>query len=96
MTMDALLIDNRREILRIAEEHGATRVRIFGSFAKGAAGPASDVDVLVDLESGRSLFDLIALKHGIEDLLGREVDIVTEAPISPYVRDDIMRTAIPL
>ena len=96
MAMDALLIDNRAEILHIAEEHGATRVRIFGSFAKGAAGPDSDVDVLVDLEPGRSLFDLIAIKHGIEDLLGREVHIVTEAAISPYMRDDIMRTATPL
>ena len=96
ITMDALLTDNRTEILRIAEENGATRVRIFGSFAKGMASPDSDVDVLVDLEPGRSLFDLIAIKHGIEDLLGREVHIVTEAAISPYMRDNIIRTATPL
>jgi len=76
MAGDALLIDNRTEILRIAKANGATRVRIFGSFARGTARPDSDVDVLVDLEPGRHLFDLIAIKHGIEDLLGREVHIV--------------------
>ena len=96
MAIDTLLLDNRTEILRIAKENGAMRVRIFGSFVKGTAGPNSDVDVLVDLEPGRNLFDLIAIKHGIEDLLGREVHIVTEAAISPYMRDDIIRTATPL
>ncbi|HET7056044.1 MAG TPA: nucleotidyltransferase domain-containing protein [Thermomicrobiales bacterium] len=96
MAIDALLIDNRAEILRIAKEHGALSVRIFGSFAKGTAGPNSDVDVLVDLEPGRSLFDLIGIKHGIEDLLGRAVHIVTEEAISPYLREDIIRSAAPL
>jgi uncharacterized protein len=96
MAIDTLLIDNRAEILRIAKENGATRVRIFGSFAKGTAGPDSDVDVLVDLEPGRNLFDLIGIKHGIEDLLGRDVHIVTEAAISPYMRDGILRSATPL
>ncbi|MCD6028185.1 MAG: hypothetical protein K0S78_359 [Thermomicrobiales bacterium] len=96
MAVEPLLIDNRAEILRIAKENGATRVRIFGSFARGTARPDSDVDVLVDLEPGSDLFDLIAIKHGIEDLLGREVHIVTEEAISPYIRDEIIRSATPL
>jgi uncharacterized protein len=96
MAFDSLLIDNRAEILRIARENGATRVRIFGSFARGTSSPDSDLDVLVDLESGSDLFDLIAIKHGLEDLLDREVHIVTEAAISPYIRDEILRTATPL
>ena len=96
MAIDPMLIHNRAAILRVAKENGATTVRIFGSFAKGTAGPDSDVDVLVELEPGRHLFDLIAIKHGIEDLLGREVHIVTEQAISPYVRDDIIRSAAPL
>ena len=96
MAVEPLLIDNRAEILRIAKENGATRVRIFGSFARGTARPDSDVDVLVDLQPGSDLFDLIAIKHGIEDILGREVHIVTEEAISPYIRDEIIRTATPL
>jgi predicted nucleotidyltransferase len=96
MAVEPLLIDNRAEILRIAKENGATRVRIFGSFARGTARPDSDVDVLVDLEPGSDLFDLIAIKHGIEDLLGREVHIVTEEAISPYIRDEVIRSATPL
>ena len=96
MAVEPLLIDNRAEILRIAKENGATRVRIFGSFARGTARPDSDVDVLVDLQPGSDLFDLIAIKHGIEDLLGREVHIVTEEAISPYIRDEIIRTATPI
>ena len=96
MAVEPLLIDNRAEILRIAKENGATRVRIFGSFARGTARPDSDVDVLVDLQPGSDLFDLIAIKHGIEDILGREVHIVTEEAISPYIRDEIIRTATPI
>ena len=96
MAIDSLLIDNRAEILRIANANGATRVRIFGSFARGMARPDSDVDVLVDLEPGSDLFDLIAIKHGLEDLLDCEVHIVTEAAISPYFRDEVIRAATPL
>lgn len=96
MAIAALITDHRSEILRIAKEHGATRVRIFGSFARDEAGPDSDVDILVDLEHNRSLFDLIAIKLDIEDLLGREVHIVTEAAISPYFRDAVIKSAAPL
>jgi uncharacterized protein len=96
MAIDALLIDNRADILRIAKTNGATRVRIFGSFARGTARPDSDVDVLVDLKPGSDLFDLIAIKQGLEDLLGREVHVVTEAAISPYFRDEVIRVATPL
>ena len=96
MAIDALVADNRAEILRIAKENGATRVRIFGSFARGTARSDSDIDILVDLEPGSDLLDLVAIKHGIEDLIGRDVHVVTEAAISPYMRDEIVRTATPL
>ena len=96
MAFAKLIEDNRAEILRIAKAHGATQVRVFGSFARDTAGPDSDVDILVDLEPGRHLLDLIEIKHGIEDLLGREVHIVTEGFISRYFRDEVIRTATPL
>ena len=77
------LRDQRDQILRIATRHGAHDVRVFGSVAREEAEASSDVDLLVRLESGRSLIDLIAVKQDLEDLLDRTVDVVTEASISP-------------
>ncbi|MBA2595549.1 MAG: nucleotidyltransferase family protein [Chloroflexia bacterium] len=96
MSSTTLIHDNRLEILRIAKANGATRVRIFGSFAHGTAGPDSDVDLLVDLEPSRHLFDIVAMGQDLEDFLGRPVHVVTEGAISPYIRDEIIREASPL
>ena len=91
------LIRNRRdEILRIATEHGAHSVRVFGSLARGEDSPSSDVDILIELEPGRSLLDIVAIKQGLEDLLARKVDVVTEAALSPYIRDQVLREAVKL
>jgi len=84
------------EIRRIARSHGAVRVRVFGSHATGTASESSDVDLLVELEPGRDLLDLIALKQDVEALLGRTVDVVEEGGLSPYLRDRILHEARPL
>jgi len=76
--------------------HGGSNVRVFGSRARGEAGPASDIDLLVDLEPNRSLLDLIAIKQGVEDELGIEVDVVTEAGLSRLLRDRVLREAVPV
>lgn len=86
----------RAEILRVATEYGARNVRVFGSVARGQANANSDLDLLVNLDAGRSLLDLIALKQELEDLLGREVDVVTEAALSPYLREQVLREAVTL
>ncbi len=96
MDTEKLVYDKRAEIFRLATANGATRVRNFGSFARGTARPDSDLDLLIDLEPGRHLLDLVAIKQDLEDLLGRPVHGVTEAAISPYIRDEIVRDAIPL
>lgn len=70
MTIAELLKTRRDEILAIAERHGASNVRIFGSVARGEAGPESDVDLLVDLERGRTLIDHGQLQVELEGLLG--------------------------
>lgn len=88
--------EEREEILRIAEAHGASRVRVFGSVVRGTAGAESDLDLLIKLEPGRSLFDLVAIKLDIEDLRSREVHIVTKGGVSPHMREEIFRDAIPL
>lgn len=87
---------HRTEILQLAHEHGAYNVRLFGSVARGDDQPDSDLDLLVEMEPGRSLLDHIALKQDLEDLLGREVDVVTEASLHPRLRDRVLREAVSL
>ena len=96
MEMDKILQGKRDEILRIAASHGAGDVRIFGSLARGAVGPESDIDILVKLDPGRSLLDIVAIKQDLEDLLACEVDVVTAAAISPYIREKVLREAVSL
>jgi len=94
--MDWIVLDHRDEILTIAARHGARSLRIFGSIARGDARPDSDVDVLVELEPGRSLLDLVAIKQDLEDALGRSVDVVTERSLSLYLRQRVLADAVPL
>lgn len=86
----------RDELLRIAERHGASEVRVFGSVARGEEREDSDVDFLVKIADGRSLFDLVRLYDDFEQALGQPVDIVTEGGVSPYLRDRIFAEAVPL
>ena len=69
----------RQDILRVAAQHGARNVRLFGSAARGEDRPGSDLDLLVDMESGRSLLDLVALGQNLEELLHRKVDVITDS-----------------
>jgi predicted nucleotidyltransferase len=86
----------RETVLRIARSHGARSIRVFGSVARGEGGPDSDLDLLVGLEPGRGLLDLVAIKQDLEDELGCRVDVVTEAALSPYLRQQVLREAVPL
>lgn len=91
------LVDSHRdEILRIAAQYGAGNVRLFGSAARGEADPDSDVDLLVDLEPGRSLLDLGGMLMDVQELLGRSVDVVTEAGLRRRIREQVLREATPL
>lgn len=76
----------KAEILRLASHHGAHHVRVFGSVARNATTPSSDLDLLVQMDEERSLIDRIALKHALEDLLGCTVDVVNERALHPRVR----------
>ena len=80
----------------IARRHGASDVRLFGSRAHGTAAPDSDLDILVRLERGRDLLDLVALKQELEKKTGLQVDVLTESTLSPYMRDHVMREAVPV
>jgi uncharacterized protein len=87
---------NTAAILAVAQRHGVTRIRVFGSVARGESRPDSDLDLLVDMEPGRSILDLIAVKQDLADLLKRPVDVVTEKSLSPYFREAVLKEAVPL
>lgn len=84
------------DILQVAIRHGVRSVRVFGSFAHGSPTSTSDLDLLVNLEPGRDLLDLIALKQDLEERLGRPVDVVTENGLSPHLRERILDQARPI
>jgi uncharacterized protein len=86
----------RQRVLELAERHGARNVRVFGSVARGEGAVASNLDLLVDLEPGRSLVDLGSLLAELEAELGVRVDVVTEAGLRPTVRERVLRDAVPL
>src|SRR5260370_41587010 len=93
--MNELLGAKRHLILNIAARHGAKRIRVFGSVARGEARPDSDVDFLVELEPGRSLLDLSGLILDLEEALGREVDVV-EITKPSRAANRIRQEAVPL
>ena len=95
LSIQDLVAERRRAILEIAANHGVRRVRVFGSAGRGEA-TAQDLDLLIDLEPGRSLLDEVGFWQDVEELLGCEVDIVTERGMSPYLRDRILAEARPL
>jgi predicted nucleotidyltransferase len=96
MPLDELLRTKREDILRIAKNYGAYNVRVFGSVARGEADSESDIDLLVNMESGRSLLDLCGLLADIEDLLGCKVDVVTEDGLRERIRERVLKEAVTL
>jgi predicted nucleotidyltransferase len=96
MSIQDLLRENRDEILKLAEQRGARKVRVFGSVARGDSGPDSDVDFLVELDEKTTLLQHNALIRELGDLLGCKVDEVSERGLRPRVRERVLREAAPL
>jgi predicted nucleotidyltransferase len=90
------LMAKRDQILRIAAKRGVKRIRLFGSMARGEAGPLSDVDFLVEFEPGRSLLDQGGLLMDLEELLGCKVDIISEGALRPRYRKRVLSEAVSL
>lgn len=96
MAIKELLKTKRAEILRIAAKHGGRNVRVFGSVAREEEGKHSDIDLLVELEPGRSLMDHAAMLLELQESLGYRVDVISDRGIKHRIRDIILREAIPL
>ena len=94
MKMDEVVLPNRERILQLAEQYGARQVRVFGSVARRQDDAESDIDFLVDMEPGRSLFDLGGLLVDLEKLLNAKVDIVTERGLKERIRDRVVNEAV--
>jgi predicted nucleotidyltransferase len=86
----------RRRLLDAARAHGVRSVRVFGSLARGEALPASDIDLLVDLEPSRTLLDLVAFRREAEELLGMPVDVATLDMLKERIRAQVLAEAMPL
>jgi uncharacterized protein len=96
VTFDQLLHQKRDDIKRIAARHGAYNIRVFGSVARGEAGPESDIDLLIDVGPSTSSWFPAGLILDLEDLLGRRVEVIAEKALNPELRDHVLREAIPL
>ncbi|WP_026701683.1 nucleotidyltransferase family protein [Salibacterium aidingense] len=90
------LQEKRDLVLKTAREHGIKNVRVFGSVARSEDNSASDLDLLVDFEEGRTLFDLIRFKQDMEQLFNRKVDVVTENAVHWRIKDNVINGAVPL
>ncbi len=88
--------EKREAIVSVAGRHGASRVRLIGSVARGEARPDSDIDLLVTWGEGTSVMDHAALMLELEKLLGRKVDIASDGWIKPSIRESVYRDAVDL
>ncbi len=86
----------KAEIYQIARKHNASKVYVFGSCARKEETPESDVDVLVELNLGASLFDLMDLQDSLETLLQCKVDVVSKRGLNPYIKKQVLQEAIAL
>ncbi|MCG6927858.1 MAG: nucleotidyltransferase family protein [Acidobacteria bacterium] len=83
-------------VRELGKRNGVRRIRLFGSTARGEAGPNSDIDLLVDYQPGHGGFAFVEFCEEIERLLGRKVDVVTERSLHPMIRDRVLAQAVPL
>lgn len=96
MPVHPLIEAHRTELLALASRRGLTGVRVFGSMSRGDASDDSDVDLLVTLTPGTSALALGGLLLDAQELLGRRVDVVTEASLHPALREQVVASAVPL
>ncbi len=96
MAVQVLSEEIKQKILAVLRRHDVVRAAIFGSFATGLARDDSDFDILIEFGGDKSLLDLAALKIDLEEVLGREVDVVTYRGLHPRIRQRVLREQMPI
>ena len=86
----------KKNIADISQKHGVIKVSIFGSYARGEQKSESDIDILVEFESGRTLFDLIRLERELREQLGVDIDVVTPKSLHPKLRESVLKEMVPV
>ena len=84
---------DRTRLANLCREHGATRLRLFGSAVRGEERPDSDIDLIVDFERPIGFIALIRFENALGEFFGRSVDLVTEPGLSPFIRDSVLKSA---
>ena len=84
---------DRNRLAEICRNHGVTRLRIFGSAARGEVRPDSDIDLIADFAAPVGFFGLIRFEDALSEFFGRSVDLVTEPGLSPFIREDVLASA---
>ncbi len=87
---------HRAEVIKIAKEHGARNLKVFGSVVTGKEHEKSDIDLLATFDPGMTLMGIVRLQFALAELLGVEVDVVAEKSLRPFLRDRVLAEAIPL
>lgn len=83
-----------KKLARLLKARGASRVAVFGSYARGEERPGSDLDIIVDFSEQKSLMDIIGIEQELSDKLGLKVDLLTEKAISPYLIDRVRKEMV--
>jgi predicted nucleotidyltransferase len=94
--MSQILDELRIKILPVLQHHDVIHAAIFGSFARGEEREDSDLDILVELKKGKSLLDLVALKLELEEVLKREIDVVTYNSLHKRIRERVLEEQMPI
>ena len=84
------------KVVPVLKQAGVTRSSLFGSYVRGDYSATSDIDMLVDVPRGTSLFDLVDLQVKLTEVLGKEVDVVTFASLHPLLKDRILSEQVPI
>jgi uncharacterized protein len=88
--------NNKKLIIRIAKNHGAKSISLFGSTARGDEQQSSDIDLLVEFKKGRSLIDLVRLERELEEAFSTRFDVVTPNSLHPRIREQVNKEKVPV
>ena len=86
--------ERNKTLVSFLIKHGAKKIGLFGSVARGEERQDSDIDVLVEFSEVKSLFEMVGIELDLADVLGKKIDLVTEGNLSPYIKDKVMKDLV--